>query len=113
MNSPTLKELQKHVDQWIKTYGVRYFDPMTNMAMLTEETGEVARVMARLYGEQSTKEGEHIDKERLADELADLLWVLTAIANQTGCDLTRAFHRNIEKKTLRDNIRHKNNDKLA
>lgn len=113
MNSPTLRELQEQVDQWINTYGVRYFDPLTNMVILAEETGEVARVLGRLYGEQSSKPGEEIDLEHLADELADLLWVLVCIANQTGCDLTTAFHRNIEKKTLRDNRRHINNDKLA
>lgn len=113
MNSPTLAELQQQVDQWIKEFGVRYFDPLTNMAILTEETGEVARIMARLYGEQSSKTGEVIDKDRLADELMDVLWVVTCIANQTGCNLSEAFERNIEKKTNRDFSRHKTNEKLA
>lgn len=105
----TLDEAQKRVDEWIKTYGVRYFDELTNMAILTEEVGEVARVMARRYGEQSAKPGENLD---LADELADVLWVLCCIANQTGVDLTDAFLRNIDKKTTRDNQRHRNNTKL-
>lgn len=113
MNSPTLKEVQEIIDQWIKEYGVRYFDPMTNMAILTEELGEVARIMARLYGEQSTKEGEVVSQERLADELVDLLWVIACIANQTGCNLSQAFERNIKKKTDRDYSRHKTNEKLA
>lgn len=95
-DSISLRTLQATVDDWIKTVGVRYFSPLTNMAILAEETGEVARIMARAYGDQSFKEGESADK--LADELADLLWVLTAIANQTGVDLTEAFRRNIEKK---------------
>lgn len=112
MSSPTLSELQSIVDQWIREYGVRYFEPLTNMAILTEEVGEVARIMARLYGEQSTKSGEEITKEHLADELADLIWVATCIANQTGCDLTTAVARNIEKKTRRDKERHINNKKL-
>lgn len=110
--SPTIKELQKIIDDWIKAYGVRYFDPLTNMAILTEEVGEVARIMARQYGEQSTKEGENISKEKLADELADLLWVVCCIANQTGCDLSRAIEKNIQKKTIRDKERHNNNSKL-
>lgn len=113
MNSPTLEEVQEIIDQWIKEYGVRYFDPMTNMAILTEELGEVARIMARLYGEQSTKEGEVVSQERLADELVDLLWVIACIANQTGCNLSQAFERNIKKKTDRDYSRHKTNEKLA
>lgn len=112
MNSPTLSQVQSIVDQWIKEYGVRYFDPLTNMAILTEEVGEVARVMARLYGEQSSKEGEVVSKERLEDELADLLWVIACIANQTDCNLTDAFQKNITKKTLRDKNRHINNNKL-
>lgn len=111
-NSPTLKELQTIVDRWIQEYGVRYFDPLTNMAVLTEEVGEVARVMARLYGEQSCKQGEELSKEHLADELADLLWVTVCIANQTGCDLSQAFAKNIEKKTNRDRNRHASNAKL-
>lgn len=105
----TLQEAQAAVDKWIKEYGVRYFDEMTNMAILTEEVGEVARIMARRYGEQSAKEGERLD---LADELADVLWVLMCIANQTGVDLTDAFAKNIEKKTSRDKQRHINNVKL-
>lgn len=106
----TLDELQQLVDQWIKRYGVRYFDPMTNMAILTEETGEVARVMARLYGEQSAKASDQLN---LADELADLLWVLTCIANQCGINLQEAMNQNFKKKTLRDATRHLNNHKLT
>lgn len=105
----TLREAQEAVDRWIKEYGVRYFDEMTNMAILTEEVGEVARIMARRYGEQSAKEGERLD---LADELADVMWVLMCIANQTGVDLTDALAKNIEKKTSRDKQRHINNVKL-
>lgn len=105
----TLSEMQQQVDQWIKTIGVRYFSPLTNMAILAEETGEVARIMARQYGEQSAKEGEKLD---LADELADLLWVTVAIANQTGINLTDSFKRNLAKKTKRDATRHCNNPKL-
>lgn len=112
MNSPTIAEVQSIVDQWIKAYGVRYFDPLTNMAILTEEVGEVARVMARLYGEQSAKPGEEMSQERLADELADVLWVVACIANQTGCNLTEALQKNIQKKTSRDKDRHINNHKL-
>lgn len=108
-DSLTLADMQQIVDNWIKTVGVRYFSPLTNMAILAEETGEVARQMARIYGDQSFKPGE---QPELADELADLLWVTVAIANQTGVDLTDAFRRNIEKKTQRDAIRHKNNQKL-
>lgn len=110
LESPTLRQVQQMVDEWITTVGVRYFSPLTNMAVLTEETGEVARVMARLYGEQSAKPGDNLN---LADELADLLWVTVAIANQTGVDLTEALARNIEKKTLRDAERHRNNEKLT
>ena len=105
----TIQEAQEAVDKWIKDYGVRYFNEMTNMAILTEEVGEVARIMARRFGEQSAKDGERLD---LADELADVLWVLICIANQTGVDLTEAFEKNILKKTSRDNQRHKNNVKL-
>ena len=105
----TISEAQKIVDSWIKEYGVRYFDEMTNLAILTEEVGEVARIMARKYGEQSFKEGEKSD---LSDELADVLWVLICIANQTGVDLTEALQRNIDKKTKRDNRRHHENPKL-
>ena len=105
----TIKEMQERVDAWIKQYGVRYFDELTNMAILTEEVGEVARIMARRYGEQSFKEGEKAD---LGDELADVLWVLVCIANQTGTDLTEALQRNFDKKTGRDNRRHTDNPKL-
>lgn len=109
-NSITLAQAQKEVDDWIKKYGVRYFNELTNMAILTEEVGEVARIMARKYGEQSFKES---DKQKdLGDELADVLWVLICIANQTGIDLTKQFRKNIEKKTARDNERHINNNKL-
>ena len=106
----TLQEAQQQVDNWIKTYGVRYFNELTNMAILTEEVGEVARIMSRRYGEQSFKESEK-DKD-LSDELADVLWVLLCIANQTGVNLTEALERNIAKKTQRDSTRHKNNSKL-
>ena len=105
----TLKEIQEQVDLWIKTHGVRYFNELTNMAILTEEVGELARIMARTYGEHSFKEGE---KHDLGDEMADILWVITCLANQTGVDLTEAFKKNLEKKTLRDKDRHKNNPKL-
>ncbi len=106
----TINEAQKQVDQWINTTGVRYFNELTNMAMLTEEVGEVARIMARKYGEQSFKESDKaID---LADELADVLFVLICIANQTGIDLDRALVRNMAKKEIRDKTRHKNNPKL-
>jgi NTP pyrophosphatase (non-canonical NTP hydrolase) len=106
----TLQEAQQQVDQWIKVHGVRYFNELTNMAMLTEEVGEVARIMARRYGEQSEKES---DKNKdLGDEMADVLWVLICLANQTGVDLTTAFQRNLEKKTERDKNRHHQNPKL-
>ena len=105
----TLEEAQKQVDQWVTTYGVRYFSELTNMAVLTEEVGELARVMARKYGDQSFKEGE---KDNIEDEIADVLWVLLCIANQTGVNVTEAFARNLEKKTQRDNTRHINNPKL-
>ena len=105
----TLEEAQKEVDSWIKTYGVRYFRELTNMTVLTEEVGELARVMARKYGDQSFKQGE---KDNLADEMADVLWVLICLANQTGVNLTEAFRQNLEKKTNRDKDRHKNNPKL-
>ena len=105
----TIQEAQETVDQWIRTYGVRYFNELTNMACLTEEVGELARVMARKYGEQSFKEGENTDP---ADEMADVLWVLLCLANQTGVDLTAAFERNLTKKTQRDNKRHIRNLKL-
>ena len=105
----TIEEAQKTVDEWIKTYGVRYFSELTNMAVLTEEVGEMARVMARRYGDQSFKAGE---KDNLADEMADVLWGLLCIANQTGTNLTEAFEKNLQKKTERDKNRHKNNPKL-
>ena len=110
-NNPemTLKAAQQKVDEWIKTYGVRYFSELTNMACLTEEVGELARVIARKYGDQSFKTGE---KDNLQDEMADVLWVLICLANQTGVDLTEAFTRNLEKKTQRDKTRHINNPKL-
>ncbi len=106
----TIKEAQNAVDQWINTTGVRYFNELTNMAILTEEVGEVARIMARKYGEQSFKEADQ-DKE-LGDELADVLWVVICLANQTGVDLTDALKKNFEKKSVRDKDRHKNNKKL-
>lgn len=105
----TIEEAQLTVDDWIRTYGVRYFSELTNMTVLMEEVGELARVMARKYGDQSFKPGE---KDNLADEMADVLWVLLCLANQTGTDLTEAFRRNLEKKTSRDKDRHKNNPKL-
>lgn len=105
----TLEEVQLSVDSWIKEYGVRYFNELTNMTILTEEVGELARVMARTYGEQSFKPGE---KANLSDEMADILWILACLANQTGVNLTEAFQANIEKKTWRDKDRHKNNVKL-
>ncbi|MBO4598053.1 MAG: nucleotide pyrophosphohydrolase [Bacteroidaceae bacterium] len=105
----TIEEAQKLVDEWIHQYGVRYFNELTNMACLTEEVGELARIMARTYGEQSFKEGE---KHDLGDEMADVLWVLICLANQTGVDLTEAFKKNLEKKTSRDKERHLNNTKL-
>lgn len=105
----TIKEAQEAVDQWIKTYGVRYFSELTNMAVLTEEVGELARVIARKYGDQSFKEGE---KDNLGEEMADILWVLICLANQTGVDLTEELQKSIEKKTKRDAERHINNKKL-
>lgn len=106
----TIEEAQSTVDRWIKTTGVRYFNELTNMAMLTEEVGEVARIIARRYGEQSEKE---TDKSAdLADELADVLWVIICLANQTGVDLTTAFQKNLQKKNIRDKDRHRGNDKL-
>jgi len=106
----TIKEAQETVDKWIKEYGVRYYNELTNMAILTEEVGEVARIMAREYGEQSFKESDK--KYNLADELADVIFVTICIANQTGIDLTEALERNLSKKTKRDSERHKNNEKL-
>lgn len=105
-----ISEAQETVDKWIKTYGVRYFSELTNMAILTEEVGELARVMARKYGDQSFKKDDlNVD---MADEMADILWVLVCLANQTGIDLEQAFAKNMEKKTKRDSERHLNNDKL-
>ena len=105
----TLEEAQQKVDNWIKTYGVRYFSPLTNMAVLTEEVGEVARIISRQYGEQSFKPS---DKDKnLADELSDVLWVVICLANQTGINLTEAFEKNLLKKTSRDSLRHINNEK--
>lgn len=106
----TIEEAQKVVDDWIKTKGVRYFSELTNMAILTEEVGELARIIARTYGEQSFKES---DKNRdLGDEIADVLWVLICLANQTGIDLTKALEKNLEKKNSRDSTRHLENEKL-
>lgn len=107
----TIKDAQELVDNWIKTYGVRYFNELTNMAQLTEEVGEVARIIARRYGEQSEKES---DKNKdLGDEMADVLWVLICLANQTGIDLEKALIKNLDKKTKRDHSRHKENEKLS
>ncbi len=109
-NEPiTLSEVQQQADEWIRTYGVRYFNELTNMAVLTEEVGELARVIARTYGEQSFKEGE---EPNLSEEMADVLWVLVCMANQTGVDLTEAWRHTIEKKTKRDKTRHLENEKL-
>lgn len=112
----TIREAQDAVDQWIKEFGVRYFSELTNMAVLTEEVGELARIIARAYGEQSWKPGDaraaDNGRQALADEMADVLWVLLCLANQTGVDLTDALGKNIEKKTQRDFERHKNNNKL-
>ncbi len=107
----TIKEAQQSVDQWIQDYGVRYFSELTNMAILTEEVGEVARIISRQYGDQSFKESDR-DK-KLADELADVMFVVICLANQTGIDLEDALQRNLEKKTRRDADRHKNNEKLT
>lgn len=106
----TLKEAQEKVDHWIKKYGVRYFDELTNTAILMEEVGEVARIMARSYGEQSSKKSD--EESSLSNELTDVLFVLICIANQTGVDLEQAFEKNMEKKTKRDHSRHKENNKL-
>ncbi len=109
-NIITLKDAQHRVDEWIRTIGIRYFSELTNMAILTEEVGELARIMARKYGDQSFKNQE--EAANLADEMADVLWVLICMANQTGVDLTDAFIKNLEKKTARDRERHRNNEKL-
>jgi len=108
--SISIKEAQQMVDQWIKTIGVRYFNELTNLAMLTEEVGELARIIARTYGDQSFKKSD--EGKDLGDEMADVLWVLICLANQTGVDLNKAFLENIEKKTNRDSDRHQNNEKL-
>ncbi len=110
MEQVTLADVQRLVDEWIQQYGVRYFSELTNMAILTEEVGEVARIMARRYGDQSFKQSD--EGRELADELADVLWVLICLANQTGVDLTQAFLKNLEKKSIRDAERHLNNNKL-
>ena len=110
MSELTIAEAQQKVDDWIKTYGVRYFSELTNMAVLTEEVGELARIMARTYGDQSFKKSDL--KSNLADEMADVLWVLICLANQTGIDLSDAFEKNMQKKTLRDKERHLKNKKL-
>lgn len=106
----TIEEAQKQVDDWIKSYGVRYFSELTNMVILTEEVGELARVIVRTYGEQSFKKSD--EKAKLGDEMADVLWVLICLANQTGINLTEAFEKNMQKKTDRDNTRHLENEKL-
>lgn len=106
----TIQEAQQEVDNWIKTVGVRYFNELTNMTILTEEVGELARIMARTYGDQSFKKSDL--EKNLGDEMADVLWVLICLANQTGINLTEAFKKNMEKKTKRDKDRHKNNEKL-
>ena len=106
----TIRDAQKQVDSWVKTTGVRYFSELTNMAILTEEVGEVARLMSRQYGDQSFKEAEK--EKNLGDELADVLWVIICIANQTGIDLTNALEKNFEKKNFRDAVRHQQNEKL-
>jgi NTP pyrophosphatase (non-canonical NTP hydrolase) len=110
MDAITIKQAQEQVDDWIKTHGVRYFSELTNMAILTEEVGEVARIISRIYGEQSFKKSD--ESKNLADELSDVLFVLVCLANQTGVDLTKAFEANMEKKTKRDSKRHKENKKL-
>lgn len=110
MQEITIKQAQQLIDKWITTIGVRYFNELTNMAILTEEVGEVARIIARKYGEQSFKKSD--EDKQLADELADVFFVLICIANQTGVDLTDALHKNLEKKSIRDAVRHKENDKL-
>ena len=110
MNDITIKDAQAKIDQWIKTVGVKYFNELTNLGILMEEVGELSRLMVRIYGEQSFKESDK--KKKLSDEMADVLWVLICLANQTGVDLTEALHKNFEKKNLRDAGRHLNNEKL-
>ena len=111
MNELTIAEAQEKVDQWIKTIGVRYFSELTNLGILMEEVGELSRIMVRKYGEQSFKDSDN--NRDISDEMADVLWVLICLANQTGVDLTKAFQKNIAKKTLRDKDRHINNEKLG
>ena len=106
----TIQQAQQQVDEWIKTIGVRYFNELTNLGILMEEVGELSRIMVRMYGEQSFKENEN--SNNLSDEFADVLWVLICLANQTGVNLTDALQKNFEKKSVRDAIRHKNNEKL-
>ncbi len=110
----TIKQYQQEVDSWIQTVGVRYFSPLTNMAILTEEVGEVARLLARIHGDQSFKESEKTENHllKLEDELCDVIWVVTCLANQSGIDLTKALQKNFDKKNKRDSERHKNNEKL-
>ncbi len=110
MQQLTISEAQQKVDEWIKTYGVKYFGELTNLGILMEEVGELSRLMVRIYGEQSFKESDR--NKKLSDEMADILWVLISLANQTGVDLTEAMHKNFEKKTLRDRERHRENEKL-
>jgi len=110
MNDITIREAQTKVDEWIKSVGVRYFNELTNLGILMEEVGELSRLMVRQYGEQSFKESDKGNE--LSDEMADILWVLICLANQTGVDLTQALHKNLEKKNTRDSERHKNNEKL-
>ncbi len=110
MQQLTISEAQQKVDKWIKTYGVKYFGELTNLGILMEEVGELARLMVRIYGEQSFKESDR--NKKLSDEMADIFWVLISLANQTGVDLTEALHKNFEKKTLRDADRHRENEKL-
>ncbi len=107
-----ISELQRHIDEWIHSYGVRYFSELTNMAVLTEEVGELARIMARRYGDQSAKSGEECSEEHMAEEMADIIWVVTCLANQTGVDLTAAIEASFAKKTSRDGKRHLQNPKL-
>jgi NTP pyrophosphatase (non-canonical NTP hydrolase) len=110
MNQITIKEAQQNIDKWIKTTGVRYFSELTNLGILMEEVGELSRIMVRKYGEQSFKEND--SEQNLADEMADIFWVLMCLANQTGVDMTQALHKNFEKKNLRDAQRHQQNEKL-
>ena len=110
MQQLTIQEAQQKIDEWIKTVGVKYFNPLTNLGILMEEVGELSRLLVRIYGDQSFKESDK--NKKLSDEMADILWVLMCLANQTGVDLTEAFHKNFEKKNLRDAKRHRENDKL-